>query len=416
MNSMKKEERLQAAEVPATTTPEAEYRASSRTAALCLAALLATAGCSNPNEATCSDTPGVICTWAGDGKLAFDGDGHALTESSFYWPVDLTIDKKLGTFILDWNNHRVRKLQDNGTLETVIGGDFVGDGPYDMSDLTAPGAPGTDVLLNHPTQIVPMPDGTMTLVSWHNHKLRSYDPETGLVTVACGSAPGFGGDGGPAAKAKLNQPSQLVVDKDGTQYVVDQRNQVIRAIDPEGVISTLAGTPTMPGFAGDDGPASKCELSFPTGPNPLPGGGLALDGRGHLFVSDTLNNRIRRIDLDTKQITTIAGTGEADFSGDGGPALKAKLNFPRKLTFGPDKRLYFGDQKNNRIRAIDLKTGKITTVAGNGHPGYNGDGMQATDAELNMPTGVTFDESGAMYIVDFYNSRIRRVILDGSSP
>jgi streptogramin lyase len=383
---------------------------SKRRAVLALYALtLGAAGCSTANH-DCSDMPGVICTWAGDGKLAFDGDGHALTNSSFYWPVDLTIDRKLGTYVLDWNNHRVRKVEADGTLKTVIGSDFVGDGPDDMSDLKPPGAPGTEVLLNHPTQLVPMPDGSMTLVSWHNHKLRHYDPKTGLVTVTCGNAPGFAGDGGPAAKAKINQPTQLVVADDGTQYFIDQRNQIVRTIDPNGIINTLAGTPTMAGFAGDDGPAKDCKLSFPTGSNPPPGGGLALDGDKYLYVSDSLNNRIRRIDLESKVITTIAGTGEMGFSGDGGMAIKAKLNFPRKLTFGPDGRLYFGDQNNNRIRAIDLKKGTITTVAGNGKKDFDGDGVLPTEAALNQPTGVTFDHDGAMYIVDTFNSRIRRVL------
>jgi hypothetical protein len=335
------------------------------------------AGCaantSNGPGPICPDAPGVICTWAGTGKLAYDGDGHALTETSFYWPIDLTIDKKLGTYVLDWNNHRVRQLDKNGKFKTVIGTDFIGDGPDDLSDLVPPGAPGTDVLLNHPTQLVPMPDGTLTLVAWHNHKLRSYDPETGLVTVTCGSAAGFGGDGGPAKKAKLNQPSQMAVTDDGTQYIVDQRNEVIRRINADDVISTIAGTAMMAGFDGDGGPATAAKLNFPAGPNPMPAGGIAIDSDNNLYLADTLNHRIRKIDLTSGEISTIAGTGEAGFGGDHGPAIDAKLNAPRKLTLGPDGRLYIGDQMNDRIRAIDLKKGTITTVAGNGKRGFKGD-------------------------------------------
>jgi hypothetical protein len=304
----------------------------------------------------------------------------------------------------------VRKLEKSGKLETVVGTDFVGDGPEDLSDMKPPGAPGTDVSLNHPTQLAVMPDDTLTIVSWHNHKLRSYDPATGLVTVTCGSAPAFGGDGGPAAKAKLNQPSQIAVDDDGTQYIVDQRNEVIRKIDPDGTINTFAGTPTMAGFEGDDGPATMAKLNFPAGPNPLPAGGLALDGKGALYISDSSNNRIRKIDLASNTITTIAGTGDAGFGGDGGPAIKAKLNFPRKLTFGSDGRLYVGDQMNDRIRAIDLKKGTITTVAGNGKRGFTGDEGPPEEASLDRPPGVSFDKSGAMYVIDMFNSRIRRVL------
>jgi len=380
--------------------------------------LLATcaAACAS-NKPGFPDAQGVMCTWAGTGKLAYDGDGHTLEESSFYWPIDLVVDKKLGTYVVDWNNHRVRELQKSGKLKTVIGSDFIGDGPEDLSDMTPPGAPGTDVSLNHPTQLSTMPDGTLTLVSWHNHKLRSYDPTTGLVTVTCGSAAGFGGDGGPAVKAKLNQPSSLAVDDEGTQYILDQRNEVIRKIGPDGIISTLAGTPTMAGFDGDDGPADMAKLNFPAGPNPLPAGGVALDGKGNLYVSDSLNHRIRKIDLAANTITTIAGTGDAGFGGDGGPALKAKLNFPRKLTFGPDGRLYFGDQMNDRIRAIDLKKGTISTVAGNGKRGFSGDEGPPEEASLDRPPGVTFDKDGAMYVIDMFNSRIRRVLPEqGAKP
>jgi sugar lactone lactonase YvrE len=357
----------------------------------------------------CIDEPGVICTWAGTGELGFNGDGKPIAESHMYWPIDLEFSE-LGTFVLDWNNHRVRQILDDGTFETIIGSDFVGDGPDDMSDLKPPGAPGTDVLLNHPTQVVPMPDGTLTLVAWHNHKLRRYDPDTGLVTVICGRGAGFGGDGGPMAKALLNQPNTLVLDDDGNQYILDQRNQVVRIIDPDGIIDTFAGTPLEAGFAGDGGPATKAKLNFPAGSNPPPGGGLALDDDGNLYVSDTLNHRIRRVDHESGEITTIAGTGKAGFSGDDGPATEAQLDSPYKLAVGPDDRLYIGDQNNQRIRAVDLDDGTITTVAGNGDEGFSGDGGPPTEAALHRPAGVSFDEDGAMYILDMFNSRIRRVL------
>lgn len=324
----------------------------STTLAAAALASCAVMSCAAGGSSSCVDEPGVICTWAGTGKLAYDGDGHSLAESSFYWPIDLTIDAKLGTYVLDWNNHRVRQLKKDGTLKTVIGTDFVGDGPDDLSDQTPPGAPGTSVNLNHPTQLVAMPDDTLTLVSWHNHKLRTYDPKTGLVTVTCGGPPGFGGDGGPAKKAKLNQPSQLAVADDSTQYLVDQRNQVIRQIAPDGTISTMAGTPTMAGYEGDDGPATMAKLSFPAGPNPLPGGGVVLDGKGNLYISDTLNHAIRKVDLATNEITTIAGTGKPGFSGDDGPATKAKLREPYGLAFDAKENLYVVDTFNNRIRWI----------------------------------------------------------------
>jgi len=117
----------------------------------------------------CSETPGSICTWAGTGDAGWDGDGQPLLESKFYWPVDLTITPSGQFYILDWNNHRVRHVTSELTLETVIGTDFVGDGPPDFSDQVSPGAPGTTVNLNHPTHLIPLPDGTLLLTAWHNH-------------------------------------------------------------------------------------------------------------------------------------------------------------------------------------------------------------------------------------------------------
>jgi DNA-binding beta-propeller fold protein YncE len=357
----------------------------------------------------CTNEPGVICTWAGVGRAEFDGDGNPLLDSAFYWPVDITFASS-GTYILDWNNHRVRRVTPEGTLETVIGTDFVGDGPYDLSDLSPPGTPGTNVTLNHPTQLAELPDGNMLLVSWHNHKIRHYDPKTGLVYISCGGPPGYAGDGGPARPARLDQPQALSQTVDGGMYILDQRNQVIRKIDAAGMIWTVAGTPKMPGFSGDGGDPMLAQFNFPTGSNPQPNGTLAVDEDGKLYVADTKNHRIRVIDFEANIIDTLAGTGEAGFSGDGGPAREAQINTPRKLTMGPDGRLYFGDELNHRIRAIDLETGVITTVAGNGETGFSGDGVPPTQASLDRPVGVTFSPAGDMYILDTNNNRIRRVL------
>jgi len=379
-----------------------------------------TAGCSSggssSNEKSCADAPGVICTWAGSGEHGYNGEGLALTESDLYWPVGLSFTDDDTAYVLDWQNHRVRRVTAEGTFETVIGNGFVGDGPENLAevtDLEPPGAPGTEVILNHPTQMVPQADGSLLLVAWHNHKIRRFDPATGLVLVTCGRGAGFSGDGGPASKALLNQPNQLAIAPNGTQYVLDQRNQVIREIDADGVISTVAGTPTKPGYSGDGGEPLRAQFSFPTGSNPPPAGGLALDADGNLYVSDSNTHRIRKIDFQTNEITTIAGTGEPGYSGDGGPATEAALDNPRTLALGPDGRLYIADERNNRIRAIDLDSGVIETVAGNGEGKFSGDGGLATEASLDRPAGVAFDSNGALFIADTYNSRIRRV---GTQP
>lgn len=381
--------------------------------ALCV---LAAASCVAPDASelgqtsaalACAGKPGVICTWAGTGEFAFNGDGKPLLESALYWPEDLTFHPDGRSYIVDWNNHRIRLIMPDRTLKTVIGTDFIGDGPEDLSDQTPPGAMGTTVNLNHPTQLVAVPGGKPILVAWHNHKLREYDPETGLVTVVGGGPAGFKGDGGPLRKAQLNQPNQMVVAEDGTWYVLDQRNQIIRSVSSDGMlVETVAGTPTKAGFR--DGDASSAQFSFPNGSNPPSAGGIAVAGR-LLYIADTSNHAIRLIDLDAKTVATIAGNGEPGFSGDGGPAIDAQLNRPHKLAIGPDARLYISDQYNHRIRAIDLTAGTIETVAGNGTQGFSGDGGPATEAALNRPSGVAFGPDGSMYVLDTFNSRIRQV-------
>jgi hypothetical protein len=147
-------------------------------------------------------TVGNICTWAGTGHAAFNGDDEPLADARFYWPIDVKITSTGETYVLDWNNHKVRHLDANGNLRTVVGTDFVGDGDYATADLVQPGVRGTEVNLNHPTQLLERKDGSLMLVSWHNHKLRHYDPETGMVYVMGGRGAGYVGDGGP-----LNDPT-----------------------------------------------------------------------------------------------------------------------------------------------------------------------------------------------------------------
>ena len=145
---------------------------------LSLTACSKSTGPNSDLQSLCADAPSTICTWAGTGEAGFNGDDQPLLASTLYWPVDLTFTPSGQTYLLDWNNHRVRRATPEGTLVTVIGTDFVGDGPYDESDQIPPGAPGTEVHLNHPTHILPLADGTLLLTAWHNHKLRLYDPQT----------------------------------------------------------------------------------------------------------------------------------------------------------------------------------------------------------------------------------------------
>jgi WD40 repeat protein len=346
--------------------------------------------------------------WAGNGALGFDGDGKPARESRLYWPEDVEFAPDGTPWILDWNNHLIRKVTPDGKLQTVVGS-FVGDGPPDLSDLAPPGARGDTVSLNHPTDIQFAPDGTLIFAAWHNHKLRVVNPTTGLVTVMCGRGGGFAGDGVVAGAGSLfNQPKAIVRDPQGAIYILDQRNFRIRKIDPAGMLSTVVGKGTA-GFSGDGGPPLEAELRFEAGGNPEPSGALALGPDGALYISDGLNHRIRRVDFVANTINTIAGNGVAGFSGDGGPSLAAQVNNVRDMEFGPDGRLYLADSDNNRIRALDLQAGTIAAVAGTGLTAPALEGKPAAEINLNRPFGVAFDAQGNLYISDTFNSRVLKV-------
>lgn len=368
------------------------------------------------------DTPapvGTITTWAGSGQRGFNGDGHSRTNTEFYWPLDIEFTPTIGTYVTDWNNHRIRKLDAAGNFQTVIGAFSDGDGPVAPNvgkDLVAPGVPGTECELNHPTQVLERLSGKLLVVCWHNHKLREWDPVTGNIMVIIGRGNGCTGDGGlaSAATALLNQPPHAVEAADGSLYINDQRNQCIRKIDgATGNLSTVVSAPQCnlnPGSFVDNVDPLSGRLNMPTGPNPNPpGGGLALDSQGRLYIADTNNQRIRRVDFTVPIITTVVGNGTAGFGGDGGDPLLASLNTPLDIVFGPDGKLYIADTYNNRVRAVDFTANVITTVAGNGTKGFGGDGGPATSAKLAWPYGIGFDADGHLYIADTYNDRIRRV-------
>src|SRR5262245_50592328 len=217
-----------------------------------------------------------------------------------------------------------------------------------------------------------------------------------VVTTTAG---GFVGDGGLAVNAGMNYPRYMLQDSSGNTYIADSFNHRIRKVDTTGKIRTFAGT-GISGFSGDGGAARNAMLSFPTG--------LLFDTGGNMLVSDSNNNRIRKI-TPTGIISTIAGTGTPGYSGDGGPALQAQLNSPWGLSLDKAGNIFFTDVLNSAVRKIDIATGIITTVAGTGTAGYNGDGIPATQADLNLPRTVIVDSDGNLYIADTQNHRVRLV-------
>ncbi|WP_447974162.1 NHL domain-containing protein [Nitrospira sp. Kam-Ns4a] len=275
-----------------------------------------------------------------------------------------------------------------------------------------------------------------------------------IGTLAGTGEPGYAGDSGPATAARLNEPKSLALDGRGHLYIADAENHVIRRVDLKtGLIVTVAGRPPeadegisrpievvpasgkdddpladpppMPQgrvaqladlsgtvrfvvgsaaggrFHGDGGPAVDAVLHFPSA--------VVVDGEGHLYIADTMNHRVRRVDAATAVITTVAGTGQRRCSGDGGPGTAAALNEPAALALDGRGGLYIADQSNNRVRRLDLATGIITTVAGTGEAAYSGDGGPAAAAALAGPSGLAVGLDGALYIADTFNGRIRKV-------
>jgi len=223
-----------------------------------------------------------------------------------------------------------------------------------------------------------------------------------ITTVAGNGQYGFSGDGGPATAARLSYPSGVAVATDGSLLIGDYGNHRIRRVGPDGRITTVAGN-GQAGFSGDGGPATAAHLNCPHS--------VAIGADGSLLIADYHNHRIRRVGPDGR-ITTVAGNGESGFSGDGGPATAARLNYPPGVAIGADGSVLIADYFNDRIRRVG-PDGRITTVAGNGESGFSGDGGPATAARLTWPGGVAVGADGTLLIADSLNLRTRRVGPDG---
>jgi len=226
--------------------------------------------------------------------------------------------------------------------------------------------------------------------------------QTIITAAGTGLSPtGFCGDGGPATDSCLHFPNGVAVDADGNLFIADKNNHRIRRVDvATGIITTTAGNGTGD-ECGDDGPATSACLQEPLS--------VTLDEAGDLFIADTNNQRIRRVDASTGIIITLAGSDFASFCGDGGPAFEACLHSPTDVAVDITGNVFIADRGNNRIRRVDAKTGIINTVAGNGTEGFCGDGGPATSACINRPRGITLDGNGNLFIADAGNERVRRV-------
>ncbi|MGI8683964.1 MAG: Calx-beta domain-containing protein [Acidimicrobiales bacterium] len=364
-----------------------------------------------------SGATGVITTVAGTGTAGFSGDGGPPTAAQLNSPFSVAALPDGTVVVADTLNNRVRVLTD-GVILTLAGNgrpSHAGDGgPRAQAQLAGISSPVARVD-STPTTGVVTPNLAVVFADPFNHAVRvvrdasaTGGPSSGQVATLMGNgAPGRGGDGGPPAAAQLSTPFGVALDAAGTTaYVADTFNNVVRRFTMGGAapnVTTIAGTGDV-GAGGDGGPALAAQFSFPTG--------IAVDAGGVVYVADAYNARIRRI-TPAGVVTTVAGTGVLGSGGDGGPAAAAQLYFPYGVAVDAalPPNLYIADSFNNKVRRVDGATGVITTVAGDGSPGPGGDGGPAGAAQLNRPWAAV-PESGPtpdLIIADTGNNRVRRV-------
>ena len=393
---------------------------------------------------------GIITTLGGTGAATWGGDGGSASAASFNHPTALAVDGSGYLLVADTGNRRVRRiLLSDRTVSTVAGsdGDFGGDGgpawraaladPAGLAidqnrllivergahrmrglaggsttatDRNAPidtvagtGLPGDsegpslplEALLLNPTDVAIGPQGVVIFSDTGNHRLRQFGGGT-ISTLAGTGSPGFLDDV-PGSIAPLNGPTGVTVDASGSVIWADTLNHRIRQLR-FGYVSVVAGT-GVEGFSGEGDRPTTARLSEPRG--------VFATGDGRLFVSDTKNHRVRLITQQPDRIVTIAGNGDAGFSGDGGAATEASLHSPTGLFIDDTSHLFIADTGNHRIRMVDLATGRIETVAGIGEAGFSGDGGPATAAMLQSPWGVIVDNEGNLFVTDSGNHRVR---------
>lgn len=347
---------------------------------------------------------GTIDTYAGSGVLGFNGNGRPALDTELYWPQDVAVDPSNQlVWFCDWNNHRIRRVEADGSITTVVGSGQLGDTT----------GPAPEIRLNHPTDLAFHPlTGELWIAGWHTDKILRLDATTNTIHRVAGFFRSFSGDGGAPLSADLNLVASVKFDAAGNWYLGDEGNRRVRVVDAAlDRISTLVGNgETAP--LGDDGPASAATLNLPVGQSAQPGGRVCLspDDR-YLYIADTLNHRVRRVDLAAvpPSITTVAGNGTAGYSGDGDDAKLAQLDFPVDVDCDAQGNLYIADQENDCIRRVSAADGRITTFAGTGGVGgYTGDGGLATAAKLARPSGLfVVRATGRVYVADTYNGVIR---------
>ena len=332
--------------------------------------------------------PGTIRTVAGNGATDGAGDEGPATSASLHRPQGVIAAPGGGYYVADNFDHEVRKVDPDGTIHRVAGNGTPG--------LSGDGGPATAAQLNYPRGLALEADGSLLIADTNNSRIRRVAPD-GTISTFAGTTSGYSGDGGLATDAQLCFAGDVAVAIDGSVLIADTCNQRIRRVDSDGNIATIAGNGAH-GYAGDGGQATDATLSQVQGVAAMPDGGYV--------IADSENNAVRRVKLG--KITTVAGTGTAGFSGDGGPATAAQLNSPQGVEATGDGTILIPDTGNHRVRVV-ATDGTITTLAGNGTSGFSGDDGPARAAQLSQPYAATDLPDGDLLIADEANNRVRRV-------
>ncbi len=340
--------------------------------------------------ATAGASAQTISTIAGNGTIGFAGDNGLATSAMLNHPKGIASDAAGNLYIADLDNSRIRKIGVSGIITTVAGTGVAG--------YSGDNGPAVAAMLNSPQAVAFDAAGDLIIADTQNRVIRKVDL-FGIITTIAGTpgTEGYSGDGGPATLAMLHQPVDLAVDNAGIIYFADSSGNRVRRIDTNGIITTVAGNGNG-GYSGDGGPSSSAQLGTPVS--------VAFDTANNLYIADSDNFRIRMV-TPGGIISTFAGNGTEGFTGDGGPATAATINYPYGVRVDSQNRLFIADTSNNRIRFVS--NGVILTLAGTGVDGFSGDGGLSVNAMLSFPWSLGLDPSGAVLIGDRVNERVRRV-------
>jgi trimeric autotransporter adhesin len=378
----------------------------------------------------------IITTVAGSAKRGFTGDGGLATNAELDRPVGIASDGLGNLYFADGSNNRIRAVNAQGIIQTIAGGGSGGDG-----------GPATSAVFAGSGGVAITPSGDLLIGDFSVGRIRKVDASTGEIsTVAGNGIRDTAGDGGPATRAEMGfllflamdhtgnafladnntvrridaatqniatvvpsgvlsgLPNGIATDSSGVLYLSDPNKNVVDRVDPAtGALTVAAGTPGVSGYSGDGGPATNATLDAPAG--------LAFDSADNLFIVDQIANVVRRVDNGTGVITTIAGTGSAGYSGDGGPAASAQLSLPFAVALDPFGNLFIGEGRNKRIRRVSGLTGRISTVAGNGTSIFGGDGGSALLGGIGSTFALAADANGHLFQSDPDFNRVREILL-----